>query len=220
MSAEKPNEKGVERQAALFMFDLSTEMAKPWADAGIECWCVDLQHPRGEHRIGNIVRVGADAMAWLPPRRDWIFAAFFPPCTDVAVSGARWFRDKGLGAIIQALTLFKRSVDMAEMLGCPYLIENPVSTVSTYWRKPDHSFHPWQFAGYCPEDHYTKKTNLWTGGGFTMPQQFHEGLNAVPDNRIHFASPGPDRANIRSKTPRGFAQAVFQANMPADRLAA
>lgn len=140
-------------------FDYTTTMAQPWAEAGYLCYCVDTQHAPGETREGNIVRVGADMLDWLPPRGKVAFAAFFTPCTDVAVSGARWFRDKGLGRLIRALQLFKRSVDIAEMLGCPYLIENPVGTVSTYWRKPDHTFDPCDYG-----DPYTKKTCLWTGG--------------------------------------------------------
>lgn len=198
-------------KAALFMFDHSGVAAEPWAAAGVLCYCIDVQHPRGETREGNIIKVGADALAWLPPHHDWVFAGFFPPCTDVAVSGARWFRDKGLGSLINALQLFKRSVDIAELLRCPYFIENPTSMVSSYWRKPDHSFHPWQFADLEPDDNYTKLTHLWTGGGFVMPEGLREPLSK-PDNRIHHARPGPDRANFRSKTPRGFSLANFHAN--------
>ena len=76
-------------------FDLTGNMVMPWAEAGFTCYCVDMQHPAGESREGNIFRVGADMRDWLPPFRPIAFAAFFPPCTDVAVSGARWFRDKG-----------------------------------------------------------------------------------------------------------------------------
>ena len=77
-------------------FDLTGTMVRPWADAGYRCYCVDIQHPKGETRQGNIIKVGADMRDWLPPREPIRFASFFPPCTDVAVSGARWFRDKGL----------------------------------------------------------------------------------------------------------------------------
>ncbi|MFR0873726.1 MAG: hypothetical protein ACLSHC_03075 [Bilophila wadsworthia] len=80
-------------------FDLTGNMVRPWAEAGYLCYCVDIQHPQGETRQGNIIRVGADMRDWLPPFRPITFAAFFPPCTDVAVSGARWFRDKGLFAL-------------------------------------------------------------------------------------------------------------------------
>lgn len=188
-------------------FDFTTTMAKPWAKAGYLCYCVDVQHPRGEIREGNIIRVGADMLDWLPPRADVVFAAFFPPCTDLAVSGARWFRDKGLGRAIRALQLFKRSVDLAELLGCPYLIENPVSTVSSHWRKPDHTFDPCDYG-----DPYTKKTCLWTGGGFVMPKPRR--VEPILGSKMARLPPSPDRANLRSATPAGFAQEVFKANCP------
>ena len=147
-------------------FDKSTNMVKPWADAGYLCYCIDLQHAPGETREGNIIKVGADMKEWMPPNEPIAFAAFFPPCTDVAVSGARWFKDKGLGALIKALSLFDISIKIAEWSKAPYFIENPVSTVSTYWRKPDYTFDPCDYG-----DPYTKKTCLWTGGGFVMPQK-------------------------------------------------
>jgi len=191
-------------------FDKSTVMAKPWAEAGYLCYCVDIQHEPGENREGNIIRVGADLNDWLPPRGNIVFAAFFPPCTDVAVSGARWFKDKGIGALVGALSLFDRSAKLAEWTGAPYLIENPVSTVSTYWRKPDHTFDPCDYG-----DPYTKKTCLWTGGGFVMPEKNR--VEPIEGSKMHLLPPGPDRANLRSETPEGFARAVFKANRPGVR---
>jgi hypothetical protein len=188
-------------------FDRSTNMVKPWAEAGFLCYCVDLQHPAGETRDGNVVRVGADMKDWLPPRGEIVFAAFFPPCTDVAVSGARWFKDKGLGGLIQALQLFDVSVKLAEWCRAPYLIENPVSTVSSYWRRPDHSFDPCDYG-----DPYTKKTCLWTGGGFRMPVK--QRVEPTEGSKMHLMAPSPDRADRRSETPMGFARAVFEANRP------
>ncbi len=186
-------------------FDYTGNMALPWAEAGFLCYCVDMQHQAGETRTGNIVKVGANMLDWLPPRGDIVFAAFFPPCTDVAVSGARWFRDKGLGKLIGALQLFKRSVDLAELIGAPYLIENPVSTVSSYWRKPDHSFDPCDYG-----DPYTKKTCLWTGNGFVMPTKRR--VDPTEGSKMHLLPSSDDRANLRSATPMGFARAVFEAN--------
>jgi hypothetical protein len=188
-------------------FDRSTEMVKPWAEAGYLCYCVDLQHEPGEHREGIVVRVGEDVLEWLPPRGEVVFSAFAPPCTDVAVSGSRWFKDKGLGALIGALSMFQRSVELAEWLGAPYLIENPVSTVSTYWRGPDYSFDPCDYG-----DPWTKRTCLWTGRGFVMPPK-----RPVPPafgSKMHKIGPSPERANLRSETPPGFARAVFEANAP------
>lgn len=188
--------------------DFTGNMVQPWADAGYLCYCVDMQHQAGEARQGNIVRVGANMLDWLPPKGDIVFQSFFPPCTDVAVSGARWFRDKGLGKLIGALQLFKRSVDMAELVGAPYLIENPVSTVSSYWRKPDHVFDPCDYG-----DPYTKKTCLWTGGGFVMPQKNR--VEPIEGSKMHLLPPSAERANLRSATPMGFARAIFEANAAA-----
>lgn len=206
---------------AIFLFDKSAVMAAPWAEAGFDCYCVDLQHPKGEARDGNIIRVGADIHRWVPPLgRPIVFAAAFVPCTDMAVSGARWFKGKGLYALSDSIALFARAAELLEATGAPYLIENPVSTISSYWRKPDHSFHPWQFTALEPTDNYTKKTCLWTGGGFVMPQPSIADGIGEPDNRIHYASPGEERANFRSATPAGFARAAFQANRPQQRIAA
>jgi hypothetical protein len=186
-------------------FDESGIMAKPWADAGYVCYVVDLQNPRGENREGNIVRVGANMLDWLPPKGDIRFAAYFPPCTDVAVSGARWFPEKGLGSVQRTIELFKRSVDFAEMIGCPYIIENPSSVVSTHWRRPDFSFHPCDYG-----DEYLKRTFLWVGGGFIMPRKVP--VKPVKGMMLYWLPPSPDRSKLRSKTPPGFAKAVFGAN--------
>lgn len=193
-------------------FDKTGNMVKPWAEAGYLCYAIDMQHTKREERIGNIIYVRANMLDWLPPHGDIAAAFFFPPCTDVAVSGAKHFRDKGLGALIRALECFKRSVDLAEMMKAPYQIENPVSTVSSYWRKPDFIFHPHQFTQLCADDNYTKTTCLWTGNGFVMPESCPDYTLGKPDDRIHKAAPGPERANFRSATPMGFARAVFNAN--------
>ena len=181
-------------------------MVQPWLNSHV-CYCVDIAHPPGETRDGNLVRVGADVRDWLPPYGMIAAAFFFPPCTDVAVSGARWFKDKGLGGLIGALELFDWSVKIAEWTGAPYLIENPVSTVSTYWRKPDHTFQPWQYG-----DRYFKKTCLWTGGGFVMPEPLFTEPPEGTEATIWKMPPSEDRAQKRSLTPMGFAQAVYQAN--------
>jgi hypothetical protein len=187
-------------------------MVEPWAKAGFLCYCVDLQHPAGEHRQGNVTRVGADVREWLPPYSKIKTLFAFPPCTHVAVSGARWFKDKGLRALIESLQLFDATVRLAEWSKAPYMIENPVSTVSSYWRKPDHTFHPFEYGGYLRggNDGYTKRTCLWTGNGFVMPKR--KAVMPVLGSALHLLPPSPQRAALRSVTPRGFAQAVFEAN--------
>ena len=210
----------LDRNVAIFLFDISGVMAKPWLDAGYECWTVDLQHPPayatgGITSDGNLHKVRWDlTKPWLPPidRNRIAFVAAFPPCDHLAVSGARWFIGKGLRALSLSVEMFATASEFCEWADAPYMIENPVSTISSYWRKPNFRFHPHQYTGYEPTDNYTKQTCLWTGGGFVMPPAFvTEGLGA-PDNRIHMCPPSAERHNIRSTTPAGFAQAVFAAN--------
>ena len=201
--------------AAIFLFDKTGNMAKPWAEAGHLCYCVDIQHPKGESVGGNnIILVGQDARHWRAPAGiKPVFAACFPPCTHLAVSGARWFKGKGLRLLSEAIELFAVAAEVCEWAGCPYLIENPVSVVSSHWRKPDFTFNPHDFTGFETSDNYTKKTCLWVGNGFVMPAKNRaEGLG-VPDDRIHKCAPGPERHNIRSATPMGFARAVFAQNI-------
>jgi hypothetical protein len=81
------------------------------------------------------------------------------------------------------LELFDASVRLAEWTGAPYMIENPVSTVSSYWRKPDYSFDPCDYGGFLNPnvDAHTKKMCLWTGNGFVMPKT----KNVTPIEGMH-----------------------------------
>jgi hypothetical protein len=165
---------------------------------------------------GNICLAGADILDWLPPREEYAITFAFTPCTHLAVSGARWFMEKGITGLLDGLRLFRRGVELAEWTGAPWMAENPVCTVSSYFRRPDHTFHPHEYAGYLsdPADRkfeaYTKKTCLWTGGGFIMPVK--RPVAPSLGSAIHLMPPTPDRGSRRSITPRGFARAVFEAN--------
>lgn len=206
-------------QTVVALYSKTDAIVRPWVDAGFHAVLVDLQHPEGEHTEGNITRIGADLLTWVPPL--WLaqssvrFVAAFPPCDHLAVSGARWFAGKGLGKLALSVQLFERAAFWCEWFDAPYFIENPVSTISTYWRKPDHTFHPHQFTGFCRDDNYTKKTCLWTGNGFVMPAHSiaPDLLDVAPDDRIHKAAPSAERADFRSATPAGFSRAVFDANL-------
>src|SRR6185369_13111010 len=177
-----------------------------------------VQHPEGEARDGRLVRVGADVRTWLPPRRDYVVTFAFPPCTNLARSGARWMKGKGIRGLIDGLELVERCRAICEWTEAPYLLENPVGTLSSYWRKPDYLFDPCDFDGYLPPDQqgadaYTKRTCLWTGGGFVMPPARRSEPALI--SPIWYAAPGDDRGDRRSVTPMGFARAVFGANQPA-----
>jgi hypothetical protein len=196
----------------LSLCDRTGNMVQPWIEAGYRAVTVDLQ----DAAVSNQARdhFVADLREWRYPLRYGkpciVFA--FPPCTDLAVSGARWFTDKGLASLVHALAIVNACRDICEGSGAPWMLENPVSTISSYWRKPDYSFHPHDFTAFEPGDNYTKKTCIWSGGGFIMPRAARARLNAAPDDRIHKAPPGPARGDFRSATPMGFARAVFESN--------
>lgn len=209
------------RDTVLCLCDLTGNFAAPWIEAGYRSILVDPQHGHGVSFEGTSLKVGFcidHPVTWSVIRQyaaDIAFVAAFPPCTDLAVSGARWFSSKGEedpAFQFKAMQVVWQCHVIAEMLGVPYFIENPVSQISSLWRKPDYIFHPWQYAGWCEGDNYTKKTCLWTGGGFIMPEPKGESGLGDPDDRIHKCAPGPERANIRSATPMGFSRAVFEAN--------
>ena len=136
----------------------------------------------------------------------WDLILAFPPCTHLAVSGAKWFAEKRADgrqqAAIDFFLVFTR-------LSCPKIaIENPVGIMSTYYRKPDQIIQPWQFGH--PEQ---KKTCLWLKG--LPPLEETENVKEIMDKlpkckreRNHYMSPGPERAKNRSKTYLGIAAAM------------
>jgi hypothetical protein len=95
------------------------------------------------------------------------------------------------------------------------MLENPVGTLSTYWRKPDFKFDPWEFSGYSSNpmsDWYTKRTCVWVGNGFVFPKPVAAQASKCLTSRMHLMAPSARRADERSKTPLGFARAVFLCN--------
>lgn len=204
---------------AVSLFDYTGNMLKPWHEAGYTCYALDLQHDN-KNKDG-INRVNYDlSKPWLPPfSADDISIVFaFPPCDHLSVSGARWFKGKGLRKLADSIHLFATAAEFCEWSHAPYMIENPVSTISTYWRKPDYVFNPSDYTGFCRADNYTKKTCLWTGNGFVMPEPNKDNSLGLPDDRIHKMPPSKDRKNLRSATPMGFAIAVLKANDPTGLL--
>lgn len=212
-------------EAVISLCDLTGNMVRPWADAGYECWCFDVEHlirvPRQERVGSGIINfVWGDARSVRRPTSKRIAAVFaFPPCTHVSGSGAQDWPKKGGHLLRDTLEIFEACRQVCEWSGAPYCIENPVGKLSSIQHigKPDYYFEPFHYTAFERNDHYTKKTCLWTGNGFVMPPEARDPTLAgvKPDDRIHKASPGDDRADIRSVTPMGFARAVFYANSPA-----
>lgn len=205
-----------QKTTVLSLCDRSGNMVRPWAEAGYRCIAVDLNQPDPRTETvgdGTIEFVQADVQDYEPPDGEYRIGFAFPPCTDLAVSGARWFQDKGLSALADAIGTVAACEEMLTELGCPWMLENPVSTLSTHWRSPDYKFDPFEFQGYTDADEaYTKETWLWTGGQFWMPVPDSDVDRADADDRIHTMSPGDDRGDKRAATPTGFARAVVLAN--------
>ena len=160
----------------------------------------------------------------MPPEGlDIRFVAAFPPCTDVAGSGARDWKKKGQYMLTDALQLFTAVQAHGAWSGAPYFVENPVGALSKHMGDPDHIFDPCDYAGYlegeaAEAERYTKKTCGWSGGGFVMPAPRR--LEPILGSKMHLMPPSDDRADLRSATPRGFSKAAFIANHRDDVRAA
>ena len=166
-----------------------------------------------------------------------VFGMAFPVCTDLAVSGAAHFERKRKADPefqIRASNHARWCASLFEALDIPYFIENPVSRLATLWRKPNYLFHPYEYGEYIPDaeaehprwpdyiapkDRYTKKTCLWTGGGFTMPpKRPTQKPDGYSQQHLKLGGKSQRTKDIRSATPRGFARAVFEANVKEEEL--
>ena len=157
---------------------------------GHDAWSCDLlpTETDGPHIQGD-VRQALLATEW-----DLMIA--HPPCTHLAVSGARWFKDKRQEQA-EALDFVRLLMDAPVSKIC---IENPISVISTKIRKPDQIIQPWMF-GHGE----TKATCLWLKGlPLLAPTRVVEGREA----RVHRLPPSPDRWKLRSKTYQGIADAM------------
>jgi hypothetical protein len=127
----------------------------------------------------------------------WDLMVAHPPCTHLAVSGARWFRSKPPEWQLDALAFVRLLMDAPIQR---IAVENPVSIISSRIRKPDQIIHPWQF-GHGE----TKTTCLWLKG---LPKLIPTNIVEGRDDRIHKMAPGPNRWKERSKTYQGIANAM------------
>lgn len=164
-----------------------------------------------------------------------------PPCTEFAVSGARWWKAKAE----QRPDLLKRAVEVVEACMriiyavCPvwWALENPVGRLKDWLGPYAWTFEPWQYG-----DPWLKRTCIWGTArrplpisGVTKPRgkkgrwqvslMNHLGptptaeqiarlvrTKMIPADWVHRLGPSPDRATLRSITPSGFARAFCEAN--------
>jgi len=231
-------------QHVISLYDYTGEALKPWAKKGYTCHAFDIQHDEASwvdrfegggsisfHKADLHDHKNLNAIYYAFADKHVAFGMAFPVCTDLAVSGAAWFKKKAEADPLFQEAAVSHAVWCAEVfrsLKIPFFIENPVSVLATKWRKPDHTFHPYEYGGYIAKDDaqhplwpdyiadrdaYPKKTCLWTGNGFVMPPK----VSVEPEtghSRQHLKLGGKSAKtkNIRSATPRGFAIAVMAAN--------
>lgn len=244
------------KNTVVSLFDYTGAALEPWARAGYRCLAFDLQHQpniagrpamRREFPDGGVIEFhhwdsdGDMAAATILAAVGFdrvVFLLGFPPCTDLAGSGALHWKDKlakDPNCQNVAAGRARLCATVADTFRCPYVIENPRGALSRLWRKPDHSFEPCDFGGYlpandvhptwpeyiAPRDAYRKATNLWTGNGFVMPAKASVEPEVITVGNkkgsrqwARLGGKSMKTKNIRSATPRGFALAVFHANRP------
>ena len=159
--------------------------------AGFDAWSCDLlpTDKPGQHYHGSVLDIIGNG---------WDLMIAHPPCTDLAVSGARHFAQKIADGRQQ------RALDFVSLLMAAPIeriaIENPISVISSKIRKPDQIIQPWQF-GHGE----TKSTCLWLKNlPLLKPTNIVEGR----EQRIWKMPPGPDRWKKRSETFQGIADAM------------
>ena len=168
-------------------------MRDAFAALGHDAWSCDLlpSERRGKH-------FRCDLRELLGPGHGWDLLIAHPPCTYLAVSGARHFEDPDRRAKQAEALDFVRAILAAPVPSIA--VENPVSVISTAIRKPDQYVHPWMF-GHGE----TKKTALWLKGLYPLKATQ---IVAGRRPRVHNAPGGNGRGLERSRTYPGLAAAM------------
>jgi len=161
---------------------------------GHDAWSCDLLSTDvpGQHIQGDVLAI---------LNQNWDLMIAHPPCTHLAVSGARHFKNK-VQEQIDALAFVQKLLDAPIPKIC---LENPVSIISTKIRKPNQIIQPWMFG-----HEESKKTCLWLKDlPLLVPTQImvvrNKNLTPSGQNKL---GPSPDRWKLRSKTYQGIADAM------------
>jgi hypothetical protein len=159
-------------------------------DRGHDAWSCDLLPSEGD----STYHIQDDLLKHLGDGWDMMIAC--PPCTHLAVSGARWFKDK-VKEQKESIAFF---MALANAPIPRIAIENPIGIMSSRFRKPDQIIQPWQF-GHGE----TKATCLWLKG---LPLLRPTKVVAGREAKVHREPPGPNRWKNRSRTYEGVAEAM------------
>jgi len=191
MSHNQPGFWGVKILKVLVACEYSGTVRDAFIRAGHDAMSCDIlpTDSRGPHYQGDVRDILGEG---------WDLMIAHPPCTHLALSGARWFKDK--------VTEQAEALDFVRLLmNAPVeriAIENPISIISSKIRKPDQIIQPWQF-GHGE----TKATCLWLKN---LPKLTPTNIVEGRDNRIHRMPPSPDRWKLRSATYKGIAEAMAE----------
>lgn len=166
---------------------------------GHDAWSCDTAPPDdgSEHHLQG------DLRNWIGSPK-WDLVISHPPCTRLCLSGVRWLWERDLWRELDEAAEF-----FTDCLALPHrrarvCVENPMmhryAVASIPFAGPQQWVHPWWFG-----DGYTKKTGLWLRG---LPPLMATAPVVGRDDRIHRASQGPNRGDVRSVTPAGIASAM------------
>lgn len=175
--------------------EYSGRVRQAFRDRGHDAWSCDLLPSEDNSPHHHAVGVDDCLAHW-----HWDLMIAFPPCTDLCVSGARWFKEKQADGRQESSVRFFMRLATANVNRIA--IENPIGIMSSRWRKPDQIIQPWQF-GHGE----TKATCLWLKNLQPLkPTNIVDGR----EPKVHRMSPGPDRWKERSRTYQGIANAMAE----------
>lgn len=175
----------------------SQVVTKEFRKLGHEAFSCDILECSGGHPEWHLQQDVFKAI-----NQGWDMMIAFPPCTDLAVSGARHFeRKRADGSQQRSVKFF---MDLANAPIGKIALENPIGIMSTEWRKPDQIIQPWQFG-----DKAQKSTCLWLKG---LPKLEH--TNIVEKGEFfEFVS----KKGEKKRMPMWYYKALQEAKTPAQR---
>lgn len=176
----------------LIACEFSGKVRDAFREKGEDAWSCDIIP--SESTRGNNYHIQTDVLTLL--NQGWDMMVAFPPCTHLAVSGARWFKNK-IKEQEEALNFIRVLLDAPIN---KIALENPIGVISTRIRKPDQIIQPWQF-GHGE----TKATCLWLKN---LPKLLPTNIVEGRENRVHKMAPSKDRGKLRGITYDGIAKAM------------
>ena len=171
--------------------EFSGVVREAFSERGHDVWSCDLLDTEipGQHYKGDVLDILENG---------WDLMIAHPPCTYLAVSGARWWKRRQA----EQADAIRFVMMLANAPISKIAIENPIGKLSTAWRKPDQIIQPWQF-GHGE----TKATCLWLKG---LPKLQPTRIVDGREERIHREPPSPERWKNRSRTFTGIAAAMAE----------